>query len=98
MAVCMIQNCRKKCPGDEPFCADHRDKEDAHKAALMNVVRAWEELDGGKNYSAKQIEWWLVHQMTPAINRARRVLGGKSGHRLYGNKTRDVEEAEERAS
>lgn len=75
MAVCMIPNCRKKCPGDEPFCAEHRKKnENPERAALHNLIRAWEELPGGQHYSTRKIEYWLVHQMSPAINRARKVL------------------------
>lgn len=50
-------------------------KSDLEKA-LNKVIDAWEELDGG-NHSQLVVQSWLVGQMSPAINKARRVLGRK---------------------
>lgn len=48
-----------------------------HKEALEDLVRAWEALPGGHNYSPRDIERWLSEHMTPAINAARDTLGIK---------------------
>lgn len=45
-----------------------------HKKALENVVKAWEVLRGGRRYSSKEIEHWLVKCMGPAIDDARDTL------------------------
>lgn len=42
--------------------------------ALKNVVRAWEALPGGRNYSAYEIADWLKEEMSPAINKAREAI------------------------
>ena len=43
MAVCMIPNCRKNAPSDDPFCAEHRDK-DPHEECKRELSTAREEL------------------------------------------------------
>ncbi|KFC64011.1 hypothetical protein FG93_05521 [Bosea sp. LC85] len=44
-------------------------------AALAGLVDAWESLPGGKFYSMKVIEAWLIDKMAPAVNQARALLG-----------------------
>ncbi len=39
----------------------------AFKEVLQEVLRAWDVLPGGKNYSPDKIEYWLDHDMAPAI-------------------------------
>lgn len=46
-----------------------------YQDALAKVVKAWESLPGGKNYSPDEIQVWLSTKMAPAINDARQVLG-----------------------
>lgn len=41
--------------------------------ALLNVIKAWEELPTG-NYSPMQIETWLKDSMWHAVNDAREAL------------------------
>ena len=43
---------------------------------VINVITAWESLQGNRNYSPKDIENWLRDYMSPAINRLRAVLNG----------------------
>jgi len=45
--------------------------------ALDNLVEAWEKLEGGVNHRPRDVERWLSEHMSPAINKARRVLGRK---------------------
>jgi hypothetical protein len=45
--------------------------------ALDGLVEAWEKLPGGQNHSHRDVEKWLSRHMSPAINRARTVLGRK---------------------
>lgn len=47
-------------------------------SALDNLVNAWEYLPGGQNHSPRDVERWLSNSMSPAINRARRILGRKA--------------------
>ena len=42
--------------------------------ALKKVIRAWESLSGGGYYSASDIQSWLINDMSPAINEARKVV------------------------
>ncbi len=44
------------------------------KQALENVIKAWEDLPGGKSYSAFDVGEWLQHTMKPAMDKARRSL------------------------
>jgi hypothetical protein len=46
------------------------------KQVFKNIIKAWESLPGGENYSPKQIEKWLVNKMGPAINKAREQVRG----------------------
>lgn len=46
--------------------------------ALDKLIEAWEELPGNQNHSPRAVERWLADHMTPAINKARHVLGRKS--------------------
>jgi hypothetical protein len=41
---------------------------------IKNIIKAWEVLKGGKRYSNKKIEDWLIDNMKPAIDEARKVL------------------------
>lgn len=43
--------------------------------ALDSVINAWEELPGGKNYSASEVAAWLLNHVSPAIDHARKVMG-----------------------
>lgn len=43
---------------------------------VINVITAWESLQGNRNYRPKDIEDWLRDYMSPAINRLRAVLNG----------------------
>lgn len=47
---------------------------DAH-ALLLEVVAAWEALPGGRYVRHKEVEQWLVNDMSPAINKVRDQLG-----------------------
>lgn len=40
------------------------------------VVDAWESLEGGRRYSAKDIERWLINDMKPAIDMLRKKING----------------------
>jgi hypothetical protein len=44
------------------------------RKALIDIIKAWESLPGGTNYSAQRILSWLVDDMQPAIANARKVL------------------------
>lgn len=37
----------------------------------QDVIKAWESLPGNKNYTPKEIQKWLVENMSPAINALR---------------------------
>ena len=41
------------------------------KTTLKNIVDAWEALPGGRNYSVREVERWLIDDMKPAIDAAR---------------------------
>lgn len=45
-----------------------------HERALREVIDAWDALPGDRNYSRREIQKWLVDDMWPAIEEARRVL------------------------
>jgi ribose 1,5-bisphosphokinase PhnN len=49
------------------------DDELVERAALRDVVKAWEVLTMGY-YSPREIEEWLKRDMQPVINNARRIL------------------------
>ena len=44
---------------------------------LTKIIDAWESLRGGRDYSPRDIENWLRNDMSPAINKARDLLGRK---------------------
>jgi hypothetical protein len=46
----------------------------ADQSVLQALVAAWEALPGGYGYTPRQIERWLVDDMSPAINAARAAL------------------------
>ena len=45
-----------------------------YKKALNDLVDAWESLKGEQNYTPTEIEWWLINDMKPAIDNARKLL------------------------
>jgi hypothetical protein len=47
---------------------------DPKRAALADVVKAWESLEGGRYYGPHAVEAWLAGPMLKAINKARRAL------------------------
>jgi len=47
------------------------------RAALIQVVRAWESLPGGRWHRWQTIQGWLEADMKPAIDAARQALGVK---------------------
>ena len=44
------------------------------RSLLKEIIEAWESLEGNKRYSPKEIEAWLIHDMKPVIDKARKVL------------------------
>jgi hypothetical protein len=50
---------------------------DRLRDALMGVVIEWEALAGGRDYSPREVEQWLIEHMKPAIDGARAALGDK---------------------
>jgi hypothetical protein len=46
---------------------------------IKNIIKAWEVLKGGKRYSNKKIEDWLIDNMKPAIDEARKLLEQMEG-------------------
>lgn len=59
------------------------------RAALADVVEAWESLEGGRDYEPRDIEVWLAGPMVEAINKARRALGS---HAQAGSRVRSKKE------
>ena len=47
---------------------------DPARAALADVVKAWESLEGGRYYGPRAVEAWLAGPMLRAVNKARRAL------------------------
>ena len=45
------------------------------RESLERIVKAWESLPGGRYYSEREIENWLVHSMAPAIDVAPAATG-----------------------
>lgn len=43
--------------------------------ALKAIVEAWEKLPGGMSYTPRIVGDWLIKDMKPAIDRARKALG-----------------------
>jgi hypothetical protein len=39
-----------------------------------DIIKAWEKLPGGKRYSVREVQNWLIHIMSPAINKLRKKL------------------------
>lgn len=60
-------------------CGTKDEDEDLDKEgtedALNNLIDAWESLPGGRHYSKKDIQKWLMNQMKPAVDKARKSLG-----------------------
>jgi hypothetical protein len=46
-------------------------------AIINKIIDAWENLEGGVDYSPKTIEDWLVKDMKPVIDKARKYVGRK---------------------
>lgn len=42
--------------------------------ALCKVISAWEKLAGPQNYSTREVSDWLIRDMAPAINEARKAI------------------------
>lgn len=47
---------------------------DPTRAALADVVKAWESLEGGRYCGPIAVEVWLAGPMLRAVNKARRAL------------------------
>lgn len=54
------------------------DKYHAVWDALDRLVNAWEVLPGGRDHSVGTVAAWLLNDVSPAINNARKVLGRKA--------------------
>jgi hypothetical protein len=54
--------------------ANMTDKEQVEKA-LHNLIDAWEALPGGTNYTPQRVSVWLIEDMKPAVDYARRAVG-----------------------
>lgn len=76
-----------KGPEDSVFCSSVaravieeveklRAERDRPRDALTGVVIGWEALAGGRDYSPREIEQWLIEYMKPAIDKARAALKG----------------------
>lgn len=50
----------------------------AKPGSVEDLIDAWEDLPGGRNYSQRVVQRWLVDTMSPAINRARAALSKHS--------------------
>ena len=50
------------------------------KKLLNDIVDAWQALRGGINHSPEAIENWLILDMAPIINKARKYLKRKKPH------------------
>ena len=57
------------------------DRKGDYKAALENVIHAWEALEGGCRVGVPEIEEWLSEDMAVAINKARVTLGREPNKR-----------------
>ncbi len=44
---------------------------------LKEIIKAWETIKGNERYSPSDIQDWLVNDMAPAINKARKVIKSK---------------------
>jgi hypothetical protein len=49
----------------------------AEHAMINKIIDAWETLKGGKNYNTDTIQEWLVEDMKPVIDEARKLVGRK---------------------
>jgi hypothetical protein len=47
------------------------------KQMLNKLIDAWESLPGGQYYHPEDVEIWLIEDMAPAINAARKHLKRK---------------------
>lgn len=45
-----------------------------YKKELVEIIKAWESLDGDKMHTADSVEHWLATKMHPAICKARTKL------------------------
>lgn len=73
MATCMIPNCRKRAPSDEPFCFEHRDppsrEEDLEQLVRDAMRLEWQRVFRGEYAEHVRDEW------TRWRERAARALG-----------------------
>ena len=49
-------------------------QEEKYKELLQNIVKAWESLEGDREYTPKEISAWLINKMSPSINKIRKEL------------------------
>jgi hypothetical protein len=49
----------------------------AEHALVNEIIDAWENLKGGRNYDEKTIQDWLIDDMKPVIDKARKFVGRK---------------------
>ena len=47
------------------------------KKIIQEIIKTWESLEGNKNHSSKTIENWLINDMAPVINKARKKINWK---------------------
>ena len=47
------------------------------KKEVKNLIKAWESLEGDKNYTPKEIQKWLIEEMKPAIDKLRETVKKK---------------------
>ena len=46
----------------------------AEKKIIEEIIEAWDVLMGDRNYSTTTIEDWLIQDMHPVINKARKFM------------------------
>lgn len=54
-----------------------KEKYDNLLANVVNLIAAWESLEGGRNYTAKEVGQWLLNDMKPAIDTLREDIKTK---------------------
>lgn len=47
------------------------------KKEVLNLIRAWESLNGCKNYTPTEIQFWLMDEMKPAMDALRKKVNKK---------------------
>lgn len=67
------------CPSTKKECVElctsnHECKNFPYRKEVENLIRAWESLEGDRNYSPREIGAWLKEEMSPAINILRAKL------------------------